>query len=279
LCSDSAHAKSETYIVGKEDVLDISVWKSPELSKRVTVESDGRISYPLIGEITAAGSSTESLAKKIEVKLSDGFLNDPKVSVSVAEYNSKKILVFGEVSKPGLFKLKGSIPLLELIFMVEGITSEGKRMTIIRAKKQANGEAIPSALVVGEQGDEENVGEAIEVDLLALLSKGDLSQNVMIMPGDTIYVSAGTGRNFYVLGRVKSPGPYEWSEEITLLEAVKQAGGFAAGAAINRIKMRKAGQSEGEGVKINVKDIMNGKQKDDTVVEPDDIIIVPQSWI
>jgi polysaccharide export outer membrane protein len=115
---------------------------------------------------------------------------------------------------------------------------------------------------------------------VALLSKGDLSQNVMIQPGDTIYVSSGTGLRYHVLGQVGSPGPYEWIQDITVLEAIKLAGGVNPRGAPNRIKVRKIyGNGQKQEIKVNVVDIMKGKKKDDVVIKPGDTIIVPESWI
>ena len=117
------------------------------------------------------------------------------------------------------------------------------------------------------------------MDLLALLSKGDLSENIMIRPGDTIYVSSGTGKRFYVLGQVNNPGPYEWSQEITVLEALKLADGTNQYAALNRITVRKKEGSGEKKIKVNMIDIMKGKSKDDVVIHDGDIVVVPKSWI
>ena len=273
--------KEDTYVVGRDDILDITVWQSPDLTRAVTVASDGTIEYPLLGSLAAAGQTPTQIAKIIQEKLAQGYVKNPQVSVSIKEYNSKKILVFGEVSKPGLYKLRGEIPLLELLFMVGGAAQDAKRMTIIRPP-QVSGEGVPSALLPPaseEREDPAGSSEALEVDLIALLSKGDLSQNVMIFPGDTVYVSSGTGQRYHVLGQVKSPGPYEWVQDITVLEAIKLAGGATERAAGNRIKVRKIYNGQKQEIKVNILDIMRGKKKDDVVVKPGDTIIVPESWI
>ena len=144
-------------------------------------------------------------------------------------------------------------------------------------------DAVPAALRPPSgpagNGDLAENSSAIEVDLISLLSKGDLSQNVMIFPGDTIYVSSGTGQRYHVLGQVKKPGPYEWVQDITVLEAIKLADGFTERAAPHRIKVRKNRAGHEETIKVNVSDIMKGKKKDDVVVKPGDVIIVPESWI
>lgn len=273
----SAPSKSDVYLIGRDDVLDITVWQSPDLTKALTVLSDGTIEYPLLGKIQAEGMSPEQLANIIRERLAQGYVKDPRVSVSVKEYNSKKILVFGEIAKPGMFKLKGKTPLLEVLFMVGGVNKDAKRMTVIRTL-DTSGNATPRALLPPskEMEDTPDHSSALEVDLISLLSKGDLSQNILIHPGDTIYVSSGTGERYYVLGQVLTPGPYEWIQEITVLEAIKLAGGLTERAAGSRIRIRKARGGE---MKININDILKGKKKDDHVVRSGDTVIVPESWI
>jgi polysaccharide export outer membrane protein len=275
-----AFAEAEAYRIGREDVLEISVWQSPDLSKALPVLSDGTIEYPILGKIPALGLTPQELAKSLREKLAQGYVNEPKVNVTVKEYNSKKILVFGEVEKPGLYKLKGPIPLLELLFMVGGVKEDAKRMTVIRSPMNSP-DAVPSALLPAapEAGPDSEPASALEIDLLALLSKGDLSQNLTIQPGDTIYVSSGTGKRFYVLGQVGRPGPYEWDQEITVLEAIKLASGHTPKAALSRIQVRKNQGARQEVLKVDVGDIMKGKRKDDVVIEPGDIVVVPERWV
>ncbi len=275
-------AKDEPYRIGREDVLDISVWQSPELTKPVIVESDGAISYGVLGRLPAAGLTLAEVEKNITQKLAQGYVNDPKVSVSVKEYNSKKILVFGEVGKPGLYKIRQALPLLEMLFLVGGVKPDAKRMTVIRAQS-GDAEKVPEGLKPQESpaqpradGSEKTVRE---VDLIALLSKGDLSQNILIEPGDTIYVATGTGQKFYVLGQVRSPGPIEWTGEVTVLEAIKLADGAGEQAALNRILVRKNVGGKAQEIKVNVMDIVKGKKKDDVVIEPGTVVIVPRSWV
>jgi len=278
--SSNLQAEETAYKIGRNDVLDITVWQSPDLTKTLTVESDGTITYPILGKLTAAGIAPEDLEKTIHEKLAQGYVKDPQVTVAVKEYNSKQILVFGEVAKPGLYKLKGKIPLLELLFLVGGSNSEAKRMTVIRASRVSE-DAVPTALLPTSEDakDKEESAQAIEIDLLALLSKGDLSQNIMILPGDTIYVSSGTGQRYYVLGQVSQPGPYEWVQNISVLEAIKLAGGPNPRAALNRIQVRQNRGGQQQVIKLNVVDVMKGKAKDEAVIEAGDVIVVPESWI
>jgi polysaccharide export outer membrane protein len=267
------------YLIGREDVLEISVWDSSDLSQTVEVSSDGTIAYPILGTISVLGLTPLEVAKNIQEKLAQGYVKDPKVTVTVKEYNSKKILVFGEVEKPGLYKLKKKIPLLELLFMVGGVKPEAKRMTIIRPVNPVE-DGTPAALKPATgNGQKPDDASAVDVNLLALLSRGDLSQNVTIMPGDTVYVASGSGERFYVLGQVKKPGPYEWTQDITVLEALKLADGPTERAALNRLTIRQNRGGQQQVVKLNYVDIMQGKKKDDIIIKPGDVIVVPESWI
>ncbi len=279
--SSLSYASDDKYVIGREDVIDVAVWKSPELTQTLAVDADGNIQYGFLGSVTAAGRTPEDLKNEIADKLAQGYVNDPKVNVIIKEYNSKKILVFGEVEKPGLYKIQREAPVLEMLFLFGGVKPEAKRMTVIRPL-DSNTETQPAALKPSDAVDAESTQEnntVHEVDLIALLSKGDLSQNITIRPGDTIYVASGTGEKFYVLGQVKNPGPIEWTGEITALEAIKLAGGPAKAAALNRIMVRKNSAAGNVETKVNATDIMSGKTKDDTIVEPGTIVIVPRSWV
>ncbi len=275
-------AKARDYQIGRGDLLEISVWESPDLSKTVAVDDEGSINYAFLGKITAAGTTPEDLAAAITKKLEQGYVKEPKVDVTVKEFNSKKILVFGEVEKPGLYKIRQELPVLEMLFLVGGVNSDAKRMTVIRPQGE-DSEKVPAGLVGADQSlhspAAKDSNAVHEVDLIALLAKGDLSQNILIWPGDTVYVASGTGEKFYVLGQVNNPGPLEWTGEISVLEAIKLADGPTEQAALNRILLRKGQGDQQTETKVNIMAIMKGKQKDDTVVEPGNIIIVPRSWV
>jgi polysaccharide export outer membrane protein len=272
-------AEEDVYRIGREDILDISVWESKDLTQTVEVSSEGTITYPILGKLLVAGLKPEEVAENIRGKLAEGYVKEPKVTVVVREYNSKKILVFGEVEKPGLYKLKKKIPLLELLLMVGGVRSDAKRMTVIRPLN-VEGDATPAALkATPEEGASQESAKTIDVSLIALLTRGDLSQNIQIIPGDTIYVASGSGERFYVMGQVKNPGPIEWVQDVTLLEAIKMADGATPRAALNRITVRQSRGGQEQVIKVNLADIMNGKKKDDVIIKPGDVIIVPESWI
>jgi polysaccharide export outer membrane protein len=109
------------YVIGPGDVLDISVWKEQALTKLVTVLPDGKISFPLVGPITAGGKTLDQLSKELEKRLSR-FVPDLNLSVLVHQVNSMMVYVIGRVTKPGRFVLNSNIDVMQALAMAGGLT-------------------------------------------------------------------------------------------------------------------------------------------------------------
>lgn len=124
---------SDTYIIGPEDVLHISVWKEEALSRTVTVRLDGKISLPLIDEVQAAGHTPLRL-KEILTKRFQEFIDAPDVSVMVLETRSYKVYISGQVRAPGVIPLRSETSLAQAILMAGGFTDWGtpKRIMVVR---------------------------------------------------------------------------------------------------------------------------------------------------
>lgn len=118
------------YRIGPEDVLDISVWKSPELSRSVPVRPDGKVSLPLVNDIKAAGLTPDELRQEITRRLSE-FIPAPEVAVIVREVHSAKVAVVGAVRSPGRFELRSPATVLEIIAMAQGFTDFAERDRIV----------------------------------------------------------------------------------------------------------------------------------------------------
>ena len=125
------------YILGSEDVLEIIVWSHDDLTREIPISLEGYISFPLIGEIKAAGKSTNQLAKNITKKLAEGYIIHPQVTVTVKEYKSQKFFIMGEVQKPGKFDLEPGITVLMAISLGGGLTEKAApRRTLIRREEK-----------------------------------------------------------------------------------------------------------------------------------------------
>ncbi len=118
------------YTIGPEDVLDISVWKNPELSKTVPVRPDGKVSLPLINDIHAAGLTPALLREELTTRLSE-YVPSPEVSVIVREVHSAKVAVVGAVRTPGRYELRSPATVLEIIALAQGFTDFAARDRIV----------------------------------------------------------------------------------------------------------------------------------------------------
>jgi polysaccharide export outer membrane protein len=114
------------YVIGPGDVLDISVWKDETLTKSVVVLPDGKISFPLIGQVVASGKTVAQLKKEIEKKISP-YVPDVTLSFEVKQVNSMLIYVIGRVNNPGRFVLNVNVNVLQALSMAGGLNPFAKR--------------------------------------------------------------------------------------------------------------------------------------------------------
>ena len=148
---NSAH----DYKIGPEDLLDISVWKNPELSRTVPVRPDGKVSLPLVNDIQASGLTPTALRQQLIDRLSE-FIPSPEVAVIVREVHSMKVAVVGAVKTPGRYELKSAATVLEMIALAQGFTDFASRDRVV-ILRQENGETkrIPFNYRKVSAGDEQ----------------------------------------------------------------------------------------------------------------------------
>jgi polysaccharide export outer membrane protein len=158
------------YAIGIGDVLDISVWKNPELSVTVPVRPDGRISVPLLGDIQAAGMTPLALKQT----LTDGFkeyVTAPGVSVVLKEINSRKVFVTGEVDTPGAYDLQPRTKLMQVIALAGGLTPYAKgRVIVLRDSRDGKAD------------------RRYEISIDGIVSGKRPGDNLVLLPGDTLVI-------------------------------------------------------------------------------------------
>lgn len=161
-------ADPSTYVIGAEDVLQITVWREPTISGTVPVRPDGKISLVLVGDLPAAGRTPMQLSSDITEKLKK-YVQDPSVSVVVTAVNSQRIFLIGEVGHVGPVPLSAGMTPLQAIAAAGGLTpfANSKRIYILR----------------GEQGKQQKIPFNYKEAL-----KGDTHQSISLLPGDTIVV-------------------------------------------------------------------------------------------
>lgn len=162
-------SQSKDYRIGPQDVLKIDVWKEDQLTRTVPVRPDGKISLPLLNDVQAAGLTPMDLATSIRDGLKK-FINDPQVTVTVVEINSRRVYVTGEVARPGAFPLLPNMTVLQVLSTAGGFTQFAKEKNIYVLRTE-NGKQVKLPF---------NYKDAI--------NGKKPEQNVMLHPGDVIVV-------------------------------------------------------------------------------------------
>jgi len=137
------------YKIGPQDVLDISVYKAPELGRSVQVADTGTVNLPLLGEVPAAGKTTRQLEHDLASKLGAKYLQSPQVAVHVKEYNSQRVTVEGAVKNPGVHALKTKTSLLQLVAISGGLDSTTSDSTVV-VFRQIDGKRYAARFKVDE---------------------------------------------------------------------------------------------------------------------------------
>ncbi|GIX49608.1 MAG: GumB protein [Candidatus Tectimicrobiota bacterium] len=160
---------SEEYRIGPEDVVEVTVWKNPDLSRVVTVRPDGKISLPLIGDVAAAGKTAPQLAQEITELLKAYYKEPPQVSVVLQQVNSYAIYVIGEVRNPGKHVVKTGTTFLQAVALAGGFTEFASTNHIVLRRRIAKDQE--AAMILRYR------------DVVA-----GVQDNIVLMPGDTLIV-------------------------------------------------------------------------------------------
>ena len=158
-----------TFYLGPEDVLEISVWKDEALTKEAVVRPDGMVSFPLIGQIRAAGRTVENLQREIQRRISR-YVPDAPVTVMVLKIGSPKVYVVGKVNKPGVYVMGSFLRVMQSLAMAGGTTTFADRDDI---------------MVIRE---EKGTQRFIKFNYDRVSSGKDLHKNIPLKPGDTLVV-------------------------------------------------------------------------------------------
>lgn len=164
----SAH--DSQYLIGDNDVLGINVWNEKDLTKNITVRSDGNISMPLIGEVRAAGRTPVQLQEDIAAKL-HAFITQPDVTVMVVQMNSRKFNILGRVAKPGSYPLTATTTVLDAIAIAGGFQDFAKQKSIYVLRHNPEGKE-----------------SRLFFNYKSVIRGANPEQNIRLEPNDTIVV-------------------------------------------------------------------------------------------
>jgi polysaccharide export outer membrane protein len=231
------------YQVGPGDVLEIAVYGNDDLSRIPTVQTNGAVTLPLLGDVQVAGLTVAEIQRKITSLLAKDYLVNPQVEVKVREYQSQFVSVVGEVNTPGRQPLRGRTRLIDALTEAKGFTP------------RASGEVT----ITRTEGTFEGGATSITVRLSN--STGPTLQ-------DTINLSLPL-RNGDMVGR---PGRYAIEADLTVTGAISLAGGLTRFGS-NTIKVRRSEAGKVSVLEVDLKDVRNGK-KPDVPLLPNDVISV-----
>ncbi|MGH7424297.1 MAG: polysaccharide biosynthesis/export family protein [Candidatus Methylomirabilales bacterium] len=247
------------YVIGAADVLFISVLGNKDLDTVSSVTPGGKISFPLVGDVQAAGLTAEELADRLARALSEK-IKSPVVSVSLREINSYRVYVLGGVARPGVLSSKSEITLLQALALAGGVTP-----------------GADLALGYVARGN-----RRLDADFRKLVMQGDLSQNIILKPEDVVVVPASPKNAVFVMGEVRNPGtiPLEQESGYTILQVLARAGGFSQFAKPSRTVIIREEGSGKQIIPVDVQKIIDNPQgAKDVVLKPGDVVFVPQGGL
>ncbi|MDF1756075.1 MAG: polysaccharide biosynthesis/export family protein [Verrucomicrobiales bacterium] len=250
------------YRVGPGDELDIEIAEDAQTRATARVMPDGMLYYNVANGINVKGMTIREVSDALASNLSYDYV-DPIVTVNVANADSQRFWILGQVKNPGTFPLKKPTTLIAALSQSEGLgvssfgneseeTVDLSRAILIRDKK------------------------LIPVDFEALIEGGDMSQNVYIHPNDYIYLPSRQSNAIYVLGAVNSPGAVFYDSDASLLSAISSAGGPRADAVVTKAMIIRGSTREPNVSVVNIQHLMRGTAPN-LKVKGGDIIWIPRS--
>ncbi|HTR97116.1 MAG TPA: polysaccharide biosynthesis/export family protein, partial [Candidatus Acidoferrales bacterium] len=258
-----APARAEDYVLGSGDVIAVSVWLHPELERTLTINEDGNVTLPPVGDIKAAGFTTKQLSDKIADRLSSYLRQTTTVTVTVTTYMSQSVFVTGGVAKPGHYGFE-RIP------------------TIIDVLGQAGG-AVPGSdlsqvQILRKEGDSRKV---INADLTTAIRTGDTSSLPELKVGDTIVVpgasapgATAAAEGVGVLGEVAKPGVYPAGTGLDIWTALAYAGGVTPRGNWKNVRMLKKSEGGQTMTTLNLRDALDHGTRSPVVLGPGDVVVV-----
>lgn len=252
---------ADSYTIGPDDVLTISVWLRPELERTVTVNNQGNITFPPVGEVKASGLTAKQLSDRLTDRLSTYLRQTTTVTVAVTQFLSHSVFVSGAVARPGRYGFESIPSLLDVMSQAGGALpgADLSRVQITR-KEGATLRTIPADLSTALQ-----LGTA---ESLPKLQSGD----VVMVPSSTAG-GALTADAVGVLGAVQRPGLYAVGDGQDLWMVLAQAGGPTAAGDLKSIRViTKDQKNVHSAIRVNLKNSLDRGNRSPFIIKPGDIV-------
>jgi polysaccharide export outer membrane protein len=260
LCMSLAFSQSDTttqpktevgpdYVLGPEDVISVLTRDVSEASGEFLIRTDGKITFPLIGEILVAGLTTSQLENKLVASLKKE-LRDPQVTVNIKQLRVNRIYVLGAVGQPGVRDYRPGWRLTELISASNGLQNVPERLRAIIIRN----------------------GKTIKIELREIFIDGKEESNILILPGDVVSIQSDATIRINVIGPVGKPGTLTILEGQGAVEALAAASGEAQTAALSKAKIIRAGKE----IPVNLYEaVKNGKSQFNVTLLDNDTLLIP----
>ena len=245
------------YKLQLEDVMRMSVWGEPNLTVELTVDPKGYTNIPLAGQIYAEGLTQQELIDKIAKGLL-GYLVEPKVQIAMVRFRMPKIHVLGQVNRPGVHEIKWGDRVMEAIALA--------------------GSFMETAYLEGARLTHGSSNESIPLDLRALFYGGDMSKNLRLEDGDTIYIPEDTMNWYYVLGEVLRPGRYRLKENVSVLDAISNAAGPTQRGSLKGTCVIRGDLNNPQRIKLDMSKLIKSADMAQNIkLQPGDVVYVPET--
>lgn len=226
------------YVLGPDDVVEVSVLGQPEFTTRSRIRADGTIVLPYVGSTAVSGDTPVSLAKRISgVLKAGGYYSNPIVSIEIAGFASRYVIVLGAVAQPGLQPVDRPYRVSEIVARAGGIRGDGADFVIVRREK----------------------GGELKLPF-EKLATGDATDDPFVLPGDKVYVPPA--ETYYIYGQINSPGVYPLRDKLTLRKAIARSGGLGAAGSEKKISVYRDGKKTTLAL--------------DEPILPDDVVVIGQ---
>lgn len=266
------------YVLGPDDEITIRGIQIPESTDKpdqpVLIGTNGDITLPLIGRVKAGGLTVEQLETELNARFTL-YIQEPQIVVTVTEFRSQPVSVFGAVTKPGVIQLRGPKTLYEVLSMAGGPRdTAGSSLTITRRRE--NGD-IP---LPGATTNPTGQFSIANLSIQEILDGKEAAANIEIKPNDVISVTESSANMIYVVGDVQHAGAFTLGGQrnVSVLRALSMAGGLGhtAKPETARIVREVPGDPRLDEIKVNINQIISGKSED-IELRPDDVLVVPTS--
>ena len=242
------------YRLGPGDLVNIKVWRRPELSQEGAIVSpDGLIAIPRIGNLNVINCTPEEVKTLVTKRLEVLYIK-PEVTIGVKEFHNNKAFVLGRISKPGVVNFPGNGTLLEGLALAGGLPDQGKmtRCSIIRGNNTV-----------------------LWIDLQDLLKNGNMSLNAPIRNNDVIFIPEINDEVVYVMGEVIAPGAIQLKDGMNVLKAIMHAGGMNKQANPEKVFIVRQQDVKGDVIAIDLtKLIGKGDFSQNFTLLPNDIVYI-----